>query len=184
MDDLLSNLADPLDDLSLGTETFLPPEDLLDHEDPQNDRFFRQLQSLRTHAATLSTKMLPRQVEAVRLHVTGSTNKAIATKLKYTQSAVTQLLRHNAKAIELANVLRRINGLLDGPNVEVRKNMLWRIAANSEMREPGTAIAALKELNKLDGAYAQPLQAPPQVQIVINQELMPRTTLDKVVSEQ
>jgi DNA-binding CsgD family transcriptional regulator len=175
----LDDYADEFDEPEVGVSKFERPEELLDHEDPANDRYFRHLSRLRAHVNVTSAKLQPRQVQAARLHVAGHTNKEIAEKLKYTPDTISKLVHNTPKVQELISLFRQVNAFIDGPNTAVRKNMLWRIAANSEQRDPGISITALKELNKLDGSYAndQVLQAP-QVTIVINQDLLPKTSLD------
>ena len=161
-----------------GVDRFLPPEQLLDHEDPTNDRYFRHLASIRIRIEAQCRKCRPRQVQAARMHHRGKTNKEIAAKLNYNQSTVSGLLKR-PNVVELLGLLRRAAQFIEGPNVALRKNMLWRIAATNELQDPATAITAVKELNKLDGAYPQASYNPnPQVTIVINQDQMPKTALD------
>lgn len=154
------------------------PEELLDHEDPKNDRYFRRFAALNSDIALTAQKMLPRHVEVARLHLRGVRNVDIAKQLKYTQTSVAKALKRE-DVQDYIKRLQHLNLLVEGPNLALRKNMLWRIAANNEFKDAQITLQAIKELNKVDGAY--PTAAPTQqteVHIHINQEEMPKTALD------
>lgn len=156
-----------------------PPEDLVDAHHPANDRFYQQLRQLRGMVTHAAAQMRPRQVEMVRLFHQGVPTKDIA---KRTQVATPTVYRHvnSERGQALLHALRLSQQLVDGPNLELRRNMLWRIAAAAEDNEPHTAITAIKELNKLAGAYpVQEQQAPTVTNITINNEALPRTKLDE-----
>ena len=159
-------------------ETY-PPEDLLDEFHPANDTYFTQLRTLRGHAVRLSTSMHYRHVEIAKLRQQGRSNTEIAEAVRVTPQTVGNVLRRD-DVQELSTVLGHIGMLIDGPNLELRKHMLWRIARRNEEPEPNVAISALKELNKLEGAY--PVQAAATaavVNVTINGEALPRTKLDE-----
>lgn len=174
--DLLAELElDP--DADIGVTTFIEPQELLDKEDPANDRFFRTLENQRAHINIQANKMHHRHAQVARLHAQGLMGKEIAEKMKYTQSTVSNILQKDAVK-KLIDLIRRTNALVEGPNLSVRKNMLWRIAANNEHHEAAVSLAAIRELNKIDGSYLEKLQTQPQVTIVINQDQLPKTQLD------
>ncbi len=151
---------------------------LVDTNNPANDTYYQSLRGLRALAVTQAMKMRPKHVQVARLHQQGERNVDIAKKLSLSQGAVGQMLkRRDAK--ELLHVLQHLAHLTDGPNLEVRRNMLWRIAHMNEIMEPNTTIQALKELNKLDGAYPEQAQQIQQnLTITINSTLLPKTELD------
>ena len=157
------------------------PDELLDHEDPQNDRYFRRFAALNSDIALTANTMLPRHVEVARLHLRGITNVDIARRLKYTQQSVSKALQRK-DVIDYIRRLQHLNRLVDGPNLALRKNMLWRIASNNEFKDPQVTLQALKELNKVDGAYPTAAPTPQtEVHIHINQDQMPKTALDAPV---
>jgi hypothetical protein len=154
------------------------PEELLDHEDPQNDRYFRRFSALNSDLTLTERQMLPRHVEVARLHLRGMRPVDIAKQLKYQPQSVSNALKRK-DVQDYIRRLQHLNRLVEGPNLALRKNMLWRIAANNEFKDAQIAIQAIKELNKVDGAY--PTAAPTQqteVHIHINQDEMPKTALD------
>jgi len=178
----VADYLDPLDDddADVGVTRFHAPEELLDHEDPANDRYFKHLQSLRALTQCAASALRPRQAEVARLHHRGKSNKDIAQQLGYSATRVSILLTQHPGVREYVRLLGQHDATVAGPSVELRKNVLWRIAANSETRDPGIAIAALRELNRMDGSlvHTNAMQAPTTVNIQINQDVMPRTALD------
>jgi hypothetical protein len=61
--------------------------------------------------------------------------------------------------------------------------MLWRIGQENELVDPKVTISAVSELNKMtykEWEQTNPQQSTqtPVVQININQDLLPKTTLD------
>lgn len=158
--------------------TPVPHELLLDENNPANDPYFRNLEALRAVAVSYSRRMRARHVRIVQMAHQGRANKDIAEELKITQGTVSRIL-HRDDAIRLRETLQHIGQLLDGPSLELRANMLWRIARTNEDPEPAITIQAVKELNKMSGAYPVQAQAvTPNINIVINDQAMPRTALD------
>lgn len=155
------------------------PDMLLDPHNPANDQYFKSLDALRALAVQQSGAMRQRHVEIVRRSHTGAKPSDIATDLKIAVQTVYAVLRRPESAT-LLSTLRHIGHLIDGPNLELRKHVLWRIAKRNEVMEPNVTISAMKELNKLDGAYpVQTQPTVPAVNITINQDSMPRTALDE-----
>jgi DNA-binding CsgD family transcriptional regulator len=157
----------------------LEPEQLADPANPANDGYYDSLRSLRALANSYAERMRNRHVYIVRQTHAGKSAKEIAQTLDVTQNTIYNVLRRD-DAQGLMSVLRHTEHLVEGPRLELRRNMLWRIASRNEEEDPNIAISSLKELNKLAGSY--PMQvpdAPTQVNIVINGELLPRTALDQ-----
>ena len=156
----------------------MPPELLVDKNNPANDTYYQSLRGLRSLAVAQATRMRPMHVQVVRLHQQGVRSVEISKKLQVTQATVSRTLKR-FDSRELLQILQHLAHLTEGPNLEVRRNMLWRIAHQNESMEPNTAISALKELNKLDGAYPEQTQQLNQnLTITINQNLFPKTDLD------
>lgn len=161
------------------TGMYFAPDDILDEDNPLNDPYYRSLARLRATIVQQATSMRPKHVQIARLIHQGKRNVEIAEQVKYTQSAISTIVKR-PDVEQFLHTLRAIAAMLDGPNLELRKHMLWRIARTNEAPEPNTAITALKELNKLDGAYPQPdiSTQPQRLEITINGQQMPRTQLD------
>jgi hypothetical protein len=167
---------DVLQNLDYGVSHFAAPEDLLDKDDPNNDSYFQILENYRSHLTVAAGKLRPKMVAAARLHVQGKTNKEVQAATGY--ASVSPLWARDDVQRFIA-LLRRVNSYTDGPNLAVRLNMLWRIAHTNEKDDPSIALQALKELNKVDGAYPTGSDnAPSQVTIIINQDTLPKTILD------
>ncbi len=154
------------------------PEMLLDRYSPENDVYYRALDHLRAFAVNLTARMRPKHVHIVRGHHQGRSNSEIAAEVGVSGNTVSRVLGQK-DAQELLKTLRQIAIQIDGPNLAHRKHVLWRIVVDNEVHDPNIAIQALKELNKVEGAYPTQAPTPPQVNIVINQEQLPRTALDE-----
>jgi hypothetical protein len=161
-------------------ERFLTPEEIIDRYHPQSDPFSQGLNSLRAQLTTLEQQLGPRRMRVVRLLYAGETNKAIAKQTGYTQASVSKIKNHPL-AVEAVYVLARLGDYIEGPSKTIRKAMTWRIAVDNEKNDPNTALRALQELNRLEGAYPKedaPSLAP--VNITINAEMLPKTSLDQL----
>lgn len=159
-------------------EQQLAPEMLLDENNPANDAYFSSLRSLRHLAISQSAKMTAKHVQVAKLAHQSLAKKDIAVKVRFTPSTVSAVLKRDDVQV-LCEILSHMNHLIDGPNLDVRKNMLWRIAHHNEQMEPSVCLAALKELNKLAGSYpVQSIQQNTAINITINGKALPRTELD------
>lgn len=162
----------------LAEQPMLPPEELVDADNPLNDRYHRNLEALQRAAVVKSRQMRARYVAVARGIHADETPKDIADRLKI-RLATVYSIRKRQDVQDLLDILRHLAALIEGPNLALRKHMLWRIARANEDGEPNVTIQAVKELNKIDGAYpVQAIQPPATVNVTINQEAMPRTALD------
>lgn len=152
------------------------PEFALDPNDPQNDDYFRSKKSLEQALHAQTVKIGHRKVQAARLLVEGATRADIARQIGRTAQTVSKW-SNDPEVRRYVALLTRYRNLIDGPNEELRKNVLWRITAACERERPNISIAAIQELNKMSGAYAQQNANGP-VTVVINQSLLPRGELD------
>ncbi len=166
-----------MDRLTSASE-YLQPEMLLDVNNPSNDPFYKTLDNLRALAVLAASKLRPKQVKVARLVAVDVEPKLQAKQLRCAVATIYHA-RRQPQVQELVTILRHMARHAEGPNLSVRKNMLWRIAVRAEASEPNIAIQALKELNKIDGAYPLPaIPAPTQVNVTINHKELPRTRLD------
>ena len=69
---------------------------------------------------------------------------------------------------------------VDGPSIAHRKAILNRIIVDNQKKAPKVATAAIAELNKMDVQQhnIENDTGGPQVNVTINQNVFPRTTLD------
>tara|TARA_R110000737_G_C14484633_1_gene469153 strand:+ start:72 stop:632 length:561 start_codon:yes stop_codon:yes gene_type:complete len=160
----------------------MPIEDFLDRHHPQNDQYVRGVEHVQNQIVHQSSKLRPKQVQIL---------KTLFLGLNYVKTAA----RHNTTAITVSRLAKSEDGarllkllqyhltLLEGPNLAQRRNMLWRIGQENELVDPKVTISAVSELNKM--TYKEWEQTNPQhstqtpvVQININQDLLPKTTLD------
>ena len=77
--------------------------------------------------------------------------------------------------VQLISYWRHYFNLMDGPNELMRKQMLWRIAVDNERVDPKEATKALAELNRMS---VQKKTGTGVINIVINNEKLPRGSLD------
>lgn len=157
----------------------LEPEHLADPANPANDGYYETLRGLRALADAAAQRMRRKHVAIVRQAHAGKLNTDIAREFNVSQNTVGNVLRRD-DAKNLLSLLRHAEHLIEGPRLELRRNVLWRIAQRSELEDPGMTINAIKELNKLAGAYPLAVApTPTQVNVVINGEMLPRTALDQ-----
>ena len=165
-----------LDDLDDAVGDWLPPELLLDPHHPSNDEYCKGHIPLKRELMAHTVNMPPKAVSAIKSHMAGKTRKQIAEELNTTPTTVGKYIRSDAGK-RLRALLHHIAHMKDGPNIEHRKHVLWRITVNNEKKNPKTAVAAIQEINKMSGTY-DPKQSAGPVNITINNQLLPRGPLD------
>jgi hypothetical protein len=155
---------------------YLPPEELLDRYHPNNSEFFLAMQRAKQALVAQQATMKPLHVEIVKQHFRGKRNVDVAEELDITAGTVSKVV-NSAQGKNLKFLLQHFAGLNEGPSQEHRKRVLWEIVIDNQQHEPKTAIAALQEMNKMDGIGNAP---PPdsEVKIIINQQLLPKGSLD------
>ena len=173
LQELYSDFADPNEDL--------PPELLLNPEHPDNDRYFQSLEHINRAVTDAAAKLRPLQKHAVLLYRTGLNDTEVAKKLDCSPQAVSGWV-NSKQGRRLVAVVDHQQRLKDGPNFEHRKAILYRIALEQERAQPKTTIAAIQEINKMTGVYAENalggINAGGDVNISINGDLLPRGALD------
>lgn len=161
----------------------LPPEALLDSNNPANDNYLREIAMLKRLIVSESKKLKPKHVEMVKKHHLNKTNVLIAEELGVAAGTVGKALKQKP-ALKLLALLRHLALMMDGPREGQRRNFLWRIAMRNELEDPRTAIAAVAEINKMTHQDKQ-LELGSAglggnvVQVVINNEQFPRGILDQ-----
>ena len=170
------------------TESHLlvPLEEFLDRNHPASDEYMRAVELIQRNIMHTTKKLRPKHVQVLKSVFAGHTNVETAQRLGTTAQTVNNI-KQSANGQKLLQLLNYHQTMLEGPNLAQRRNMLWRIAAAEELVDPKTAIKAVEALNKMTfqdqerknataGHAGQ--QAAPAVVININQELLPRGTLD------
>lgn len=162
-----------------------PLETFLDENHPANDLYMQGVEQTRRVIMSLSSAMRAKHVQILKLVFQGHNYQSAAAELNTTGSTVSRIV-NSPKGRELLRALQYHQQLLEGPNLQQRRNMLWRIATKNELIDPALTIKAVHELNAMtykdwekDGVTGPKAgNAPAQVSIIINQDQLPRTTLD------
>jgi DNA-directed RNA polymerase specialized sigma subunit len=170
-----------LDNLEELCEAYEPPIEVLsDPYAPANDPSAQQERRLRAAIAVQVRSMRSKHAAIARLRATSNdTNAQIAEKVGLTPVTVSNVLRRG-DVRTLLNYLHHYSQHRAGSVLEHRKAILHRIAIDNEKDKPSVSITAIAELNKIDGSYKQEDEQKNTLHIVINNELLPRTTLDVV----
>ena len=169
-----------LSDLALYDPSSLPPEVAVDQYHPMGDEFMRHLLGLQRAITTVSARLKPRQVAAAKLFHKGKTKVAIAEELGVHQMTIGKWFKL-PDMHQLLTLLQHYAATLDGPREEQRRHLLWRVAVDNRDSDPRTAIAAVAEINRMDmntHTRATGAGGPTTVNVVINQDQLPRTSLD------
>ena len=174
-------LVDMLDEYLDGEEN-LPPELLLDPYHPQNDVYFENLRQVKRQILATGNLMTPARREAVRLHRAGKQPQAISALVNFGPSTIRKWLKE-PECMRLRALMDHLQILNDGPNENHRKAILYRIGVDNEAKKPRVTIAALQEINRMSGSYADSMGGSGNVvNIQINGELLPRGKLDQLPS--
>lgn len=171
-----TELADMLEEYSEGEE-HLPPELLLDQYHPSNDQFFQDLRHVKRQILATGNLMKRPKREAVRLNRAGQTTKQISAAVNFGPNTILKWLKE-PECLRLRKLMDHLQQMNDGPQDNHRKAILYRIVVDNEKKKPRVAIAALQEINRMSGAYAEIGGTSNVVNIQINGELLPRGHLD------
>jgi hypothetical protein len=172
LSELFTDYGDP--------EEHLPPELLLNPEHPQNDPFYTELAHIKRAIRDAQSRVRPLQRHAAVLHRNGLNHTEVANKLDVHPATVGKWLK-TPTVQRLLAVMNHHQQLLDGPNFDHRKHLLYVIALSNKDRQPRVSISAITEINKMSGTYVdqgRPSGPGNVVNIQINGELLPRGPLD------
>ena len=143
---------------------------------PSTDRYLLYLQEIQKAIVDVSLQMPKMGVVAIKLNRLGKSYTDIGKEVGRSPNWVSKTLK-TPLARKLATLLAFYQTALDGPTEAQRRNILWRVALASEERAPKTTIAAVSELNRMDGTGIDS-NRPAATTIVINQTLFPKGALD------
>lgn len=160
--------------------------DFLDRAHPENDDYMKSVEHVQRQIMHANSLLRTKQVNILKTIFAGHNYTDTASRHNTSPQTVSKLVR-STNGQRLLNLLQYHLKLLEGPNEGLRRNMLWRIAADSEEIDPKTSIKAISELNKMwyqAKQLEQNLTGPtttqqaPTVIINIDSTVMPKTTLD------
>lgn len=157
-------------------QKYLPPEILLDSYHPANQQYFQNIHNLERALVAASQDAGAKYTTIAKLHHRGMRNKDIAEEVGCHATTVSNALKSD-KVKKINTLLFYLANLRDGPNLEQRKRTLWEIAVDSKELDPKTSIAAVQEMNRMDGVGKEKHDT--KIEVTINQQLMPKGALDK-----
>lgn len=167
--------------LNRDLESEVIPGLLLDPYHPANDQYLNDQRLLARKIVAHQATMRRSWVEITKEHFKGTPTKDIAIIVGVKPSTVTACLRREP-TIYLLKLLRLYQMGIDGPRIEQRRAMLWRIAVKNEDEKPTVAKDCISELNRMEFSEEDRKLAANgnsnQIQVVINNDYMPRSTLD------
>jgi hypothetical protein len=171
----LERYADELED----DGQYLPPECLIDKYHPRNDVYFSELNITKKRLASQKALMKPKAAAAVYLYISGKNNREIGEALNLGPKTIGNYIK-SPDGLRLRSLIDHHQQQIDGPNADHRKGILYRITIDNEKKDPNTAIAAVKEINKMSGSYEQGGSGSHGnvFNIQINNDLMPKGALD------
>ena len=174
---MTETLQDQIDQW-IDPEENLPAELMLDEHHPMNDKYQQQIRRVEQKVFAVGRLMKPKHREAARLQRTLMSTKDMAKRLNVTPVTVNNwLLRPDV--IRYSTLLDYLSAAKEGPSIEHRKGVLWRVALDNEEGRPNITVQAIQEMNKMSGTYNVDNQQGGNVyNIQINGELMPRGALD------
>jgi len=164
----------------ISPEDALPSEFLLNEHHPANDQYEVNLRAVQQKIFAFGRLMKPKKLELARLLRLNLSTKAVAKRLNTTPTTIYKWSKE-PEVIRMVTLMDHLQHGLDGPNLDHRVGILYRIALDNEEKRPNVSVAALQEINKMKGAYqaSNPLGGNGNVyNIQINGELLPRTGLD------
>jgi hypothetical protein len=161
------------------------PEEFLDRANPENDGYMKAIEHVQRKIMHASSMLRPKQVNTIKSVFSGQSYTEAGANNQCHPQTVSKLV-HSTLGQRLLTLLQYHLKLLEGPNEALRRNLLWRIAADNEEKAPKTSIQAISELNKmhyqnqqLQNPDAGGAQIAPQITINIDQRILPKGVLDR-----
>lgn len=155
-------------------EPQMPAHLQLDQYHPSNQGFYKTKRGIEQAIVAQTGKMSYKHVIVAKLKLRGKTNKEIREETGYKQNTVSTILaRPDVK--ELLYQLRFMDTHLEGPELALRKHVLWEIAVDAKEEDPRITISAIQELNKIENVYNN---SDSSINITINANQLPRGPLD------
>lgn len=141
-----------------------------------NSEYQKTLNEVEDQILAYCADIEPVIVQIARLKFSGTSNGEIARTLKRRKKFVTDTVA-SVQCKTLVGYLQHRQLAEDGISQIHIKDKLWRLAVDLEKVDPQNSIKALAELNKMLMPSNNPTSNQP-VQIVINNQMLPRGALD------
>jgi hypothetical protein len=138
--------ADPFE-LEILTE-----DDHLDIVEP-SDPYFREVTQLQAKLGNLRNRITSKRMTIVQALLRNESKASIVSTYRTSYATIAAALA-DPQCQEYAATYMRSYRLRQGPSMEARGGLLWRIALREEQDSPRTSIAAIDALNKQQGVYA------------------------------
>jgi len=155
---------------------YLPPELALDEYNPETHEFNSKTRRYKNLIVLQQAKCRPHHVQVAKQHMMGRRNFEIASALKLHASTVGSVIKR-PEVQTLIGMLRMYNGHMNGPTLEHKKNILWQILIDNQTVDPKVSLAAMDQMNKMDGVYKQEMST--EIRIIIDDGTFKPTTLDQ-----
>lgn len=117
-----------------------------------NDPHYAHVTRLSRQIATAKLGLPNKYAEIGEMLLDGAKRASICHELKTTYATIGKVAAHQDTNYYLA-LVAQLRQVRQGPSLEQRAAMLWRIATKFEEDEPRTAIIAVDTLNKQSGVY-------------------------------
>jgi hypothetical protein len=161
-------------------EENLPAELMLDEHHPMNDAYQKNIREVEQKVFAVGRLMKPKFRECARLQRANMPTKDIAKRLDVTTRSVYKWMAR-PDVIRYSTLLDYLAAAREGPSIEHRKGVLWRVALDNEEKRPNITVQAIQEMNKMAGVYNQDGGNHNNVvNIQINGELLPKGNLDRL----
>lgn len=172
-----SELAELMVSDAFDADEYLPPELRLDPYHPDNDTFMRELRSIRSAVQAQTMKMRPRHVAIVKDWYRGNaTNKEIAQRHNCTPKTVSAVINSD-DGKRLYSLLAHLSRKHAGPTEAHRKAVLHEIMVDNKKERPQVSIAAVQEMNRMDGIGKDKVDT--KVVVQIDNNIFPKGPLDR-----
>jgi len=161
-------------------DEYIPAEILLDDDHPAADKFTQDVREIQQKIFAFGRAMKPPQRELARLMRTEMKPPQIAKKVGKSLGWVYKHAK-NREVIRLTVLMDHLQHKIDGPELDHRRGVLWRIVLDNEEKRPNISVQAMQEINKMNGTYAEAGNTGGMgnvVNIQINGETLPRGALD------
>lgn len=156
----------------------LPAEYLVDPYSPVGDKFFQRLELLRKQIVAASADLVrDKHIEVVKLHFIGRSRAEICEETGYVSGTVGQILKRD-DARRLLNLMRLLSLTESGPTEMQRKDLLWRIAVDNEKKDGRLAVAAIGEINRMEGTGSVIGGDGKVLQVIVQNNVLAKGPLD------
>lgn len=145
-------VATALEDEGFDPTEHVPTELLADPSNPANHEFYRNTAMIQRHVRAAKAKLTAKQRDAAIMIDSRKSVSETAKTINVSPNTIYRWVK-TAPFKEFLAARAYLRALQEAPRAALRMNMLYRIAINNTDKAPKTAIAAIKEINLMTGAY-------------------------------